>query len=701
MPYTVKNYDFSRFFDTPVIRSTRGNKTGKKKGKIYKNLLCAFDIETTRIKEIEQSCMYIWQFGIMFENGDIDCIVGRTWEEFEELLSIIKDEYNLGIVPIFVHNLSYEFQFLRSIYYFSPEEVFCVKNRRILKCDMYDKFELRCSYLQTNMSLDMFTKQMNVDHQKLSGDEFDYSKARYPWTELTDYELEYSCNDVIGLLEAIRKRMQMFGDNIYTFPLTSTGYVRRDAKKVMLKYARKYLRDLFPTYDCFNLLREAFRGGDTHANRYYSGKIIENVASFDRSSSYPDVIENCYFPMKRFQFIGDISEEELNRKMDKGYACLFRVQIEGLRQKDIYYGAPYISFSKCRGVENAVKDNGRILSADFLATTLTDIDYGIINDEYEWDSIMILDCYVSRYGELPKELKEIVNKYYRDKTELKGIEGKEQIYALAKALLNAVYGMMVQSPVKQSIDFNEGDIENLFKAQENEEEELLNSYQSKAFLPYQWGVWVTAWARLRLKECINIVGDRFVYSDTDSVKFILSKKEENNREILEAIEKYNVLRETSSKKNNAYATDKHGITHYMGVYENEGVYENFITLGAKRYAYIKNGKLSLTVSGVSKKKNPDTGLSIAAEELNEHGGITAFNFGFTFKKSGGSEIIYNDIAYGEYDIDDNHSLYIGINSVIKDSEYTIKKDGDYLELLSDANNMLDFKKYLDNIDRVW
>ena len=261
--------------------------------------------------------------------------------------------------------------------------------------------------------------------------------------------------------------------------------------------------------------------------------------------------------------------------------------------------------------------------------------------------------------------------------------------------------MMVQSPVKQSIDFNEGDIENLFKARDNEEEELLNSYQSKAFLPYQWGVWVTAWARLRLKECINIVGDRFVYSDTDSVKFILSKKEENNHEILEAIESYNVSRETLSKKNNAYATDKHGITHYMGVYENEGVYEKFITLGAKRYAYVKNGKLSLTVSGVSKKKNPDTGLSIAAEELNEQGGITAFNFGFTFKKSGGSEIIYNDIAYGEYDIDDNHSLYIGINSVIKDSEYTIKKDGDYLELLSDANNMLDFKKYLDNIDRVW
>lgn len=700
MYYTVKSYDFTRFFETPVIRSTKGNKTGKKKGKIYKNLICAFDIETTRIKEIEQSIMYIWQFAIMYDNGDIDTIIGRTWEEFEELLSIIKSEYNLGIVPIFVHNLSYEFQFLRSIYHFSKEEVFCVKNRRILKCDMYDKFEFRCSYLQTNMSLDTFTKNMNVEHQKLSGDKFDYSKIRYPWTELTDYEINYSAYDVIGLLEAIKKRMELFNDNIYTFPLTSTGYVRRDTKKVMLKYARKYLKDLFVDYDCFILLTEAFRGGDTHANRYYSGFIVENVASFDRSSSYPDVIENCYFPMKKFQFIGDLTEQELEHKMYKGYACLFRVQITGLRQKDKYYGAPYISFSKCRGVENPVKDNGRLLSADYLATTLTDIDYGIICSEYEWDEIKILDCYISRYGELPKELKQVVREYYTKKTELKGVKEEELIYNLSKALLNAVYGMMVQSPVKQSIDFNEGDIENLYKEQEKDETTLLSSYNSKAFLPYQWGVWVTAWARYRLKEMINIVGDRFVYSDTDSVKFVLSKEEANNNEILEAIERYNVSRETDSKKNKAYATDKHGITHYMGVYENEGIYEQFITLGAKRYSFIKKGEMDLTVSGVSKKKNPETGKKIAVEELEAKGGLSAFKFGFTFYKSGGSEIIYNDIPYGEYEIDKDHSLYIGQNAVIKDSEYTIKEN-DYLQLLTDIRNITELNKYIDNSFRVW
>lgn len=691
--YTVKSYDFTRFFDTPVIRSRKGNRTGKKKGKIYKNLICAFDIETTRITEIEQSIMYIWQFAIMFENGDIDVIIGRTWEEYEELLETIKGEYNMGIVPIFVHNLSYEFQFLRTFYHFSPEEVFAVKNRKILKCDMYDKFEYRCSYLQTNLSLDMFTKQMGVEHTKLSGVEFDYSKKRYPWTELTEKELEYCVNDVIGLLEAIKKRMVLFDDNIYTLPYTSTGYVRRDTKKVMLKYAKKYLRGIFPSYEIFQLLQEAFRGGDTHANRYYAGQILENVASFDRSSSYPDVILNCRFPMKRFQYIGEITERELQHKMDKGYACLFRVEFTNLRQKDQYYGAPYISNSKCRNVIKPLKDNGRILSCDYCATTLTDIDYDIIKDEYIWDSIEIPECYVSRYGELPEELKDVVRQYYIQKTELKGINGKEVIYMNAKALLNAVYGMMVQSPVKQSIIFTDGDIDNLYKEGEEEEETLLEAYQRKAFLPYQWGVWVTAWARLRLKEMINIVGDRFVYSDTDSVKFLLYDNADDDV-IIKSIELYNKQRETDSTKNNAMANDPHGIIHYMGVYENEGVYQEFITLGAKRYAYRKNGKIDLTVSGVSKKKAPGTGLTYASMELEKNGGLKAFRFGFTFKDHASTDIAYNDIPYGSYVIE-GHTIYIGQNAVIKESEYTIKEN-DYLEVLENARELKEFSKFLDN-----
>lgn len=686
---SVFEYNFKKIQGTPCLFDNRSNK-GTKKKIGYKNVLCSFDIETTRLPEIEQSFMYIWQFAIYFlEDDRIDVIIGRAWDEFNILLENLSNDDNEAKYLIFVHNLSYEFQFLRAIHTFTSDEVFLLKSRKVLKCE-FDRFEFRCSYLQTNMSLDSFTNKMMVEHQKLSGEEFNYEKKRFPWTELTDYEINYSINDVIGLVEAMVKRMRLFGDNLYTLPLTSTGYVRRQAKKQLFGWSKKH-KNIFPDINVFDLLEEAFRGGDTHANRYYAniklekkGKIL-GIGSYDRSSSYPDVIENCLFPMTKFQFLGKIDIKDIERKITIGKALLFRCKIYNIEQIDKYYGAPYISFSKCREVVGKILDNGRILSAEYLETTLTDIDYNIIKNEYKWKNIEITVCYESKYGELPEQLKQLVRTYYTDKTELKGVEGQEIYYNMQKALLNAIYGMMVQSPVKPELLFLENEESNFHVDDSVSRETLLTEYTKKTFLPFQWGVWTTAWARLRLKEGINIVGDRYVYSDTDSVKYIKIENDDIDAKFLE----YNEKRKADSLRNNAYATDPSGKTHYMGVYEFEELYTQFKTLGAKKYVYrSENGKLHATIAGVNKKKAP--------VELEKYNGIDSFKIGFTFSDAGGTESVYNDTDYGYYSTEEK-KIYIGKNVVIRPSTYTIGITEEYTRILSDARNLKEFEKTLDNI----
>lgn len=689
--YTVDTYDYTRIQNIPCLHDTRSNR-GTKKKKGYKNCMCAFDIETTRITEIEQSIMYIWQFSILFlDDLHIDTIIGRTWTEFELHMSQLRKDDNEAYYMIFVHNLSYEFQFLRGIYTFSPDEVFAIKSRKILKCEMDSRFEFRCSYLQTNMGLESFTKKMKVNHTKLSGEIFNYSKKRYPWTPLTEYELQYSVNDTVGLLEAMYKRMLLANDNLYTLPLTSTGYVRRETKKAMFGWSKKH-KYLFPDIRVFDLLEEAFRGGDTHANRYYSGTVIKadgkkilGIGSYDRSSSYPDVVLNDAFPMSKFVFIGTLEESDVEKKIDRGKALLFRCRIIGIEQIDKYYGAPYLGYSKCRKVTGEILDNGRILCADYLETTITDIDYEIMKAEYKWEDFQIIECYESRYGQLPEQLKDIFRRYYIDKTELKGITEQELFYNLQKALLNAGYGMMVQSPVKQSLIFTESD-EDVFKVDENvSRETLLTEYNRTAFLPFQWGVWVTAWARYRLKEGINIVGDRYLYDDTDSVKYVKVLGDDIDNKF--AV--YNKKRIENSTRNNAFATDTKGNVHYMGVFEYEKTYTEFSTLGAKKYVYREeDGTLHTTIAGVNKKYAPD--------ELEEHGGITAFKVGFTFSKAGGTESVYNDVPYGDYTID-GHTIYIGQNIVIKPSTYTIGITDEYRRILADARTLKEFKETLDRI----
>lgn len=359
-------------------------------------------------------------------------------------------------------------------------------------------------------------------------------------------------------------------------------------------------------------------------------------------------------------------------------ACLCDIKIYNYKQADRYNGFPYLSLSKCRNVsKDAVIDNGRVVSADYLETTVTDIDLKIILHEIHDDSTIVPIKYMSaRYGKLPKEFRDIVLLYYKGKTELKNVPSKEYFYNKSKNKLNSTYGLTVQDACKDNILYNDG----AFDEEGINIADLLDKYYKTCFTSYAWGIWVTAWARFELRRALWIVGRDAVYCDTDSVKYI------GNHDFAELNDTYY----KASKKNGAYATDPAGITHYMGVYESEGTYKTFATLGAKKYCYTDdNDKLHITIAGVNKKKG--------AAELAKAGGIKAFLLGtentigtnepvinqkgFIFKEGGGHELIYNmDKNYGTIERQ-GHKLDITRNVVIKDSTYQLGLSRDYKIIL--------------------
>ena len=655
MIFNVADFDPQTLFkDIRAVKRKRGNP--HKKVKHYRNIINAFDIETSTLTDIEQSFMYIWQLQL----GKDVTVIGRSWREFFELLLKIRRLLRGDWLVIYVHSLSFEFQFLKGLYDFQEDEVFCTDSRQILKCTMFDCFEFRCSYLLSNMSLDEFTKRMGVENKKLSG--FDYAKVRYPDTELSDFEIQYCINDVQGLVQALYKSFEIEGDNVDTVPLTSTGYVRRDAKHGMEQFNHDQLEEMLPDVRVYTLLREAFRGGNTHANRWYSDEIIEKVKSVDRVSSYPDVMINCKFPMMKFYKEPDpVTIHRLKDLIWKHKKpVVMRIAFYNLDLKDLLNGAPYLTKDKSRNISNGVFDNGRILRADYLETTLTDLDFKIVLGMYKWTSCNPYEVYTSVYKPLPDALKNVILKYYIDKTELKGLPDQEVYYTKSKNKLNSCYGMTAQDPVKQSIKFREGE----YVLDLQDIEDLLKTSNKKAFLSYAWGVWVTAWARYRLQEVIDIAGHNFIYCDTDSVKYIGDID----------IDEYNRQRIKDSRLNKAYAKDRKGVIHYMGVFENEienadKAYDRFKTMGAKKYVYELDGKLHITIAGVSKKEG--------AKEL---GCIENFREGFVFHDAGGTESIFND------NIDmtverDGHQIRITDNIVIKPSTYTLGLTAEYKAIL--------------------
>lgn len=655
----------------PIARNYSKRKKSDKT--LFRNCMCAFDIETTYLDDVEQSIMYIWQFAVMdLRNGNIWYCFGRTWEQFTKLLDSF---YHEGItVLVWVHNLSYEFQFMRHWLPFQKDKIFALKSRKVVRADI-DGVQFRCSYIQTNKSLDAFTRDMGVVHQKLSGVEFDYSKKRYPWTEMTAEELQYCCNDVVGLLEAMRVRMRMENDTLYSLPLTSTGYVRRLAKEAMRKFNHKQLQAMMCDVDVYKLLRLEFRGGDTHANRYHVNKILENVASYDRASSYPDVMLNYRFPMSAFtpRMITDIGE--LEKKCQIRDCCFIAVfTITNLQQRDIYYGAPYLSLDKAVEISGQVVDNGRILSANKAVYVFNDIDWKIVKSEYVGE-VEISQVYIAKYGYLPQAFRDLVIDLFHKKTSLKNVDGQELNYMRSKELINSLYGMCAQNPVKPDVIYMDEPDQAFTLEDIVDIGEKLEKYNKKAFLLYAWGCWVTAWARLKLKEMINIVGDNFVYCDTDSVKFLVR---DDYKRIVARIEEYNQGLKELSISNKGYADDKKGITHYLGVYEYEETYKQFKTLGAKKYAYTRqDGTFKITIAGVPKKAG-----------AREMGTIKNFNVGFVFRNSGKLESVYNDSDYGTYYPDDSseHRIEIRSNVVLRESTYEIGLSLEYMYLLASVGN---------------
>lgn len=634
-------------------------KKRKRKQYFYKDIVCAFDIETTRVPGTDDSVMYIWQFQI-----DTQCtICGRTWDQFKDFIEYLESCLDSQeAIVVYVHNLSFEFQFLSGIFNFTEDSVFCVDSRKILRATLHNHIEFRDSYLHSNMSLSKFLENMQVEDQKLK--DFDYSKKRYWFTKLSEHELLYCVNDVRGLVQAIKTEMEKDGDTLYTIPLTSTGYVRRDFRNA-LTYRMEDIKKLLPDYELYKLLREAFRGGNVHANRFYVGQVLSNVKSMDRSSSYPETQVNLEFPISPFRKSIEQSWERFVDLVERHRAVVARISLTNVKLRQYEWGCPYIPVDKCRNVINAKEDNGRILSADYLEISVTDIDFKIIENEYEWTVQGIKDIYYAKYGKLPQEAIRLINKLYTDKTELKDVVGQEYFYLKSKNKINSVYGMTAQDPMKDNVVYRNGNYE---KAERE-------CYALKsAFLPYQWGVWCTAHARNELEYCIREAHKQatFIYCDTDSVKYIGNIN----------LEEYNKMKIKLAEYNGGKATDKHGVTHYMGVYEEEKTADRFVAWGAKKYACQYGDDIKITIAGVPKKKG--------AEELKLAGGLDRLQPSYTFY-AGKLASCYNDTA--DYHIDiDGHDVHVTKNVTLKDTQYILSLADKYYDILQDAVN---YRKAMD------
>ena len=410
----------------------------------YFNIASAFDIETSSFYRDENfnqysemqlyeagvpeeernklekiSIMYVWQFGINGYN-----LMGRTWQEFIKCIDTISEELSLvggRRLIVYVHNLSYEFQFIRK--WFEWESTFNTDDRKPIQAVTINGIEFRDSYILSGYALQFLSNDLMKYKVNKSVGDLDYSLIRHSQTPLTDKEIGYCINDIRVVMAYIQEKIENEG-NITNIPLTKTSYVRRYCRNKTLynggshknnntyRNYRDLMKDLTLTEKEYYQAKRAFQGGFTHANAEYVDKVVENVTSYDFTSSYPSVMVAELYPMGKGKEIVIKSKEQFER-LNKNYCTMFDCKFYNLRPK-LFCDNP-LSFSKCYQVKNHIENNGRIVYADEAVTTLTNVDLEVMNDFYEWDKLEVWNFRAYIKAPLPKNFVDSILKLYEDK----------------------------------------------------------------------------------------------------------------------------------------------------------------------------------------------------------------------------------------------------------------------------------------------
>ena len=661
--------------------------TEKRKTEYYSDFF-TMDIETSTVgRSTDNPIAFTYSIAVYIAEK---CLLFRYWADYKKFIRQLNACFGLSKkrrIVCYVHNLPFEFQFMRD--YMPVEELFATKPRKVVKF-FSSGIEYRCSYKLTNMGLARFTATIpNIKHGKLSGADFDYKKLRTPQTELTPSELDYIYNDVAGLYEALDYTIKNDVYTIANIPMTSTGFVRDELRHAMNENPKNrqiFLDTKLDQYS-YGLLRAARRGGNTHCVPIYSDMLLPDIKSMDMSSAYPAVMIQCKFPMTKFMPLRASRLADFESLIGE-YALILDVTFTNIRVKTLKT-IPYIAKAHCIGFpkvkptsedkysEQFRGDNGRVLRAETLSMVITDIDYEIIKETYEWDTVECRECLVSRYDYLPDELRDTLLRQYYDKTTLKGKD--EYLYNKQKNKFNANFGCMLTDICQDSVRYVPNSTEPFVYEREKTYQEQLDVYYAsyKSFLSYQHGVWVTSHCRRRLQNAINMLEQNMVYCDTDSVKYLNTVNSERIFRILNS-----EIQADIKKCGKNCTVEYNGKKYTLGLWESDGEYAFFKSMGAKKYCYLDyNDNFSITVAGLSKSKAKDYLLALA--ELEDKDVFDVFEAGTLVPSghSGRTTAIYNDYEMPKIIEVNGERIPVASNIVIQDTTYKFTLTEDYENLL--------------------
>lgn len=583
----------------------------------YNYIPMGFDIETyTNYKKENGKVtehftnMYVWQFSFGVDNM---VLMGRTWEEFSQLITIIKKLVcaNKKYFTIcFIHNMSFEFSFMATELAKRNHsiEVFARKRRKPMKTIVDNTIIFLDSYLLTGYSLKLLAKNFTIT-QKLEGESLGYNIPRHSKSILTEENIKYCVNDVLILAEFSQYYYNEYLTNS-KLPMTKTmianNVVKEKIKELNCKdYVYYLMKECYPKdKEQYEYFMSFYTGAYTHGMLCNLFTTIYNCLAYDVNSEYPYVMMSKYYPVSKFRELtqANFTDEKISRCLST-FCCLVECRLHNIKTKT---GVTIISKNKIFGSSGYCQwDNGRLYSCDgWVEVRITEVDIETLKMHYDFD-IEYLRLHYAKRGYLPNYLRLTIAELYNDKTQLKGVKGKETEYAVSKQKLNGIYGACACRLTFENLTVGS---DGRWKDPTEKDLDFSRIWRSKDKLP-QFAIWITSHSRKIVLEPVARICSKdrmnYIYTDTDSIKC---------RDTKEIRKLFNTINTNIRKDNQKFIKEldlanKYPNTDFseMGCFalEHDNI-SRFKTLGSKRYITElanANGSFDIetTVAGLPKR----------------------------------------------------------------------------------------------------
>lgn len=419
--------------------------------------------------------------------------------------------------------------------------------------DAGSAFEVADSYNKLPMTL---AKVAGAYGLPMTKGEIDYGVYREPGHVLTAEESDYLRRDVLILAEALSHRFAM-GDRLTTG--SDCLCVARDM------FGQHNWRKLFPALplELDDALRRGYRGGYVYVNPNYAEKRVGRGGVIDVNSLYPYTMRDRPLPWGK-------PVERRGKPSPTPRYPLWVAEV-------VFTFALKPGMLPCIQVKGDPRFNAREYQTSVgepVSQVFTSVDWALINDCYEVDVVEWGRVWYFRSSE--QMFDTYVDQGMAGKINARSA-GERQNY---KLWLNNLYGKYAQKlRVRSKVPvLHEDNVVRYVNADPEEREGV--------YLPV--GMFITAWARDYTIRTATEFGDRFLYSDTDSIHFL-------GEEIPPCV------------RIDAKA---------LGAWDLEAVFEEAVFLRAKTYAERVGGEWRYTCAGMV------DGLKAVMD-------IEDFRFGFT------------------------------------------------------------------------